>query len=284
MITESQRGAPSKVNGNGHDEHARPFKGQGHASRGQRGVDMRREWCPSRSRRPMRIATDSPLLDLDVIWAPEQRCHWPLWPCVRTLQCKSCQRKCWIRKAPYEAVRLAINAGRSNHVWSGEDGRQGSYPCCAEVPSASLCSHHGDQGRAFGHCDEEPLDRDSDHGFSPPPSSSSSSASSQPLAEPLATIQHSEVLSSVFADFSRKLDSRRIKNLQFRKHRFNSVQKPTGRCILCLKAVISTAIFAATHRRGERDGERPRWHWPRLPLAVCCSLFLLGFACPKPYI
>lgn len=72
----------------------------------------------------------------------------------------------------------------------------------------------------------------------------------------ISTIQFSDVLSSTFEQFAKKLSSRRVHNLQFRKHRFNSVQRPTGRCILCFKAVVATAIFASTHRRNERDGAR----------------------------
>eukprot|EP00435_Cladocopium_sp_Y103_P066425 s1005_g28.t1 len=72
----------------------------------------------------------------------------------------------------------------------------------------------------------------------------------------ISTIQFSDVLGSAFEQFTRKLCSRRLRNLQFRKHRFNSVQRPTGRCILCFKAVLATSIFASTHRHGERDGAR----------------------------
>lgn len=71
------------------------------------------------------------------------------------------------------------------------------------------------------------------------------------------TIQCSDVLGSAFAEFCRRWNGcKRIKNLQMRKHRFDSTQRPTGRLVLYLNAFISTAVFAATHRKGQRDGHR----------------------------
>lgn len=72
-----------------------------------------------------------------------------------------------------------------------------------------------------------------------------------------STIQFSDVLGSAFAEFCKKMHgNKRIQNLQFRKHRFDSTQRPTGRFVLFTKAFISTAVFAATHRKGQRDGFR----------------------------
>ena len=72
------------------------------------------------------------------------------------------------------------------------------------------------------------------------------------------TIQNSDVLGSAFNQFCKKHHDfcHRIKNLQMRKHRFDSTQRPTGRMVLFLRAFISTAIFTSTHRQGERDGHR----------------------------
>ena len=79
-------------------------------------------------------------------------------------------------------------------------------------------------------------------------------------------IQNSGVLSNVFHDNCTKTEQsavsgKRIKNLQFRKHRFDSVQKPTSRAVLFIDALIATAIWATVHRRGQRD-------------AVCAEKFL----------
>lgn len=72
-----------------------------------------------------------------------------------------------------------------------------------------------------------------------------------------STVQFSDVLGTAFAQFCKNIhNSKRIRNLQFRKHRFDSTQRPTGRFVLFMKAFIATAVFAATHRQGERDGIR----------------------------
>ena len=74
------------------------------------------------------------------------------------------------------------------------------------------------------------------------------------------TIQSSDVLGHIFHNNCQladgKVSGRRIKNLSLRKHRFDSVQKPTGRTILYIDAVIMTAIYASVHRKGQRDGDR----------------------------
>ena len=75
------------------------------------------------------------------------------------------------------------------------------------------------------------------------------------------TIQCSGVLSNVFSKQCSELDShgvtgKRIKSLQMRHHRFDSAQKPACRLILYIKPVIMTTVYAAVHRRGNRDGER----------------------------
>ena len=71
------------------------------------------------------------------------------------------------------------------------------------------------------------------------------------------TIQCSDVLGAAFARFYKKIEGNtRIRNLQMRKHRFNSSQRPTGRMVLFLRPFVATAIFTTTHRSGERDGNR----------------------------
>ena len=71
-------------------------------------------------------------------------------------------------------------------------------------------------------------------------------------------IQKSDVLSAKFQEHcaaisSCPVSSRRIKNLAFKKQRFDSVAKPLGRGIIWLEAIIATAIWASIHRRGEED-------------------------------
>ncbi|CAE7368280.1 unnamed protein product [Symbiodinium sp. CCMP2592] len=77
------------------------------------------------------------------------------------------------------------------------------------------------------------------------------------------TIQSSQVLSNAFAGYCARVESsavksKRIKNLSFRKHRFDSFQKPTSRMILWFEAVIMTAVHASVHRKDDRDGQRAR--------------------------
>ena len=85
------------------------------------------------------------------------------------------------------------------------------------------------------------------------------------------TLQFSDVLGSAFAEFCKKMhDNKRVRNLQFRKHRFDSCQRPTGRFVLYAKAFISTAIFASTHRKGERDGARAEQFLQYISKSVCC--------------
>ena len=75
-----------------------------------------------------------------------------------------------------------------------------------------------------------------------------------------STIQSSDVLRAVFNKYTRATESTirgdRIKSLSLRKQRFDSHQKVTGRLCLWLEATVMTAIYAATFRRGERDGDR----------------------------
>lgn len=71
-------------------------------------------------------------------------------------------------------------------------------------------------------------------------------------------IQKSDVLSAKFQEHCAAIvqspvSSGRIKNLAFKKQRFDSVAKPLGRGIIWLEAIIATAIWASIHRRGEED-------------------------------
>ena len=70
-------------------------------------------------------------------------------------------------------------------------------------------------------------------------------------------IQNSSVLSSVFNQHCQRVESsvngKRIKNLSFKKQRFDSVAKPLGRGILWLRPVLETAIWATIHRRGDKE-------------------------------
>ena len=73
-------------------------------------------------------------------------------------------------------------------------------------------------------------------------------------------IQKSGVLSVKFHEFCQTIESspvsaKRIRNLSFKKQRFDSVSKPLGRGILFLEALFQTAIWATIHRRGEEDGK-----------------------------
>ncbi|CAE7323992.1 unnamed protein product [Symbiodinium sp. CCMP2592] len=68
-------------------------------------------------------------------------------------------------------------------------------------------------------------------------------------------IEHSTVLSSVYHTYCQKLEScpihsKRIKDLRAAKHRFASLQKPLGRCVLTWDAVMSTLLWAAANRTG----------------------------------
>lgn len=72
-------------------------------------------------------------------------------------------------------------------------------------------------------------------------------------------IQNSPVLSSIFAKFVQEseanvVSSGHVRNLQMRKHRFDSVLRPLGRFILHLEAVLQTAVWIAVQRRGEPQG------------------------------
>ncbi|CAK9022737.1 unnamed protein product [Durusdinium trenchii] len=73
-------------------------------------------------------------------------------------------------------------------------------------------------------------------------------------------IQKSGVLSVKFHEHCQAIESvpvsaKRIRNLAFKKQRFDSVSKPLGRGILFLEAVLQTAIWATIHRRSEEDGK-----------------------------
>lgn len=68
-------------------------------------------------------------------------------------------------------------------------------------------------------------------------------------------IQKSDVLSKKFHEYcqaanSAPVSSKHIKNLQFKKQRFDSVAKPLGRGILFFEALLATAIWATVHLRG----------------------------------
>lgn len=74
------------------------------------------------------------------------------------------------------------------------------------------------------------------------------------------TIQSSDVLRKVFNQHICATESTvqgaRIKSLSLRKQRFDSHQKATGRLCLWMHATVMTAIYAATFRKNDRDGER----------------------------
>lgn len=67
-------------------------------------------------------------------------------------------------------------------------------------------------------------------------------------------IQNSNHLSQLFNGFVKKMGSdevksSRIKNLAYRKHRFDSLQRPLGRFVLFLDAVISVTVWVTAHNR-----------------------------------
>lgn len=96
------------------------------------------------------------------------------------------------------------------------------------------------------------------------------------------TIQNSDVLSNAFHGYCKSLsdgvDGRRIRNLQFRKHRFDSVQRPTGRMVLFCRATVATAVHAAIHRKGQTDGDRAEAFLERLDEKSLLLLALLADA------
>ena len=49
--------------------------------------------------------------------------------------------------------------------------------------------------------------------------------------------------------------SSNVRNLQMRKHRFDSVLRPLGRFVLHFDAVLQTAVWIAVQRRGEPQGK-----------------------------
>jgi hypothetical protein len=69
-------------------------------------------------------------------------------------------------------------------------------------------------------------------------------------------IKNSVLLSDKFNSFCRQMEdspieSVRIKNLRFAKHRFDSIQTPLGRSVLMLDALIMTAMWASVNRQGQ---------------------------------
>ena len=48
--------------------------------------------------------------------------------------------------------------------------------------------------------------------------------------------------------------ARRIQNLKFKKHRFDSLQKPLGRTILFFDSIIATSIWATIDRPDTKEG------------------------------
>ena len=96
----------------------------------------------------------------------------------------------------------------------------------------------------------------------------------------VALIENSPHLSKVFADYVKKMSpaaTARVKNLQCRKHRFNSLQKPLGRICLYLDAMISTCVWMCIHRKGQ-DAERASSYLSKLNneslllMAVCADI------------
>ena len=72
----------------------------------------------------------------------------------------------------------------------------------------------------------------------------------------ISLIQHSAHFSKLFNTFVNQMQSgavagNRIKNLQKRKHRFDSMQRPLGRFCLYFEAVLSTAVWISVHRTGK---------------------------------
>ena len=63
-------------------------------------------------------------------------------------------------------------------------------------------------------------------------------------------------MSQKFQEFCQHVQScpvtaNKIRNLKMKKHRFDSLQRPLGRTILWLDAVIMTAIWVVAHRKGQ---------------------------------
>ena len=73
-------------------------------------------------------------------------------------------------------------------------------------------------------------------------------------------IQNSPVLNKLFNEYSQQqgecpCHAKRVKNLQMRAHRFNSVARPLGRGILFYEAVVMVAVWCTVHRRTKAEVE-----------------------------
>ena len=71
-------------------------------------------------------------------------------------------------------------------------------------------------------------------------------------------IQNSPVLNKLFNEYSQQqgecpCHAKRVKNLQMRAHRFNSVARPLGRGILFYEAVVMVAVWCTVHRRTKAE-------------------------------
>ena len=71
-------------------------------------------------------------------------------------------------------------------------------------------------------------------------------------------IQNSAVLQALFNEYSQRqsdtpCEATRVKNLQMRAHRFDSVAKPLGRGILFYEAVVMVAVWCTVHRRSKAE-------------------------------
>ena len=96
---------------------------------------------------------------------------------------------------------------------------------------------------------------------------------------PTRLIQHSEVFSEWFGNHiqmvSRKVtDSKRIRNMQLAKQRFDSTQRPLGRCVLFFEALLLTVVQIAENRKGREEAKHATaWlQWLTVERAVQLSL------------
>lgn len=79
---------------------------------------------------------------------------------------------------------------------------------------------------------------------------------------PIKLIKESEQFSAWFAANVQKLDAhltailahRGIKDLRFAAHRYDSSQKPFGRCVLFFHAVLATMVQISQARKGRPEG------------------------------
>ncbi len=75
----------------------------------------------------------------------------------------------------------------------------------------------------------------------------------------VSTIDHSPNLSDQFHIHVKQDQNSigaRVKNLGYAKHRYSSIQKPLGRWVLWIEAMISTANWIRHARNGRKEGRR----------------------------